>query len=97
MPEKWKNVVVYAYITQPIGYEVTVSRPLMIKIVAFVSVFIGSLVLGSGSAMAQNCSSFSTCKQAVDSYNDGNTKLDRDKDGIPCESICGSNGENMPR
>ena len=27
----------------------------------------------------------------------GNTKLDRDKDGIPCESLCGSNGETMPR
>ena len=26
----------------------------------------------------------------------GNTKLDRDKDGIPCESLCGSNGANMP-
>jgi len=55
------------------------------------------LTLSSGAALAQNCSSFQTCAQAVASYKSGNTKLDRDKDGIPCESICGSNGENMPR
>ena len=45
--------------------------------------------------MAQNCSSFKNCKEAVASYQSGNSKLDRDKDGIPCESICGSNGEYM--
>lgn len=55
------------------------------------------LAFSTHSAMAQNCSSFSTCRQAVDSFNDGNTKLDRDKDGIPCEKLCGSSGENMPR
>jgi len=58
---------------------------------------LGLLVLSSGAALAQNCSSFQNCAQAVASYKAGNTKLDRDKDGIPCESICGSNGENMPR
>ena len=55
------------------------------------------LVLSSGAAWAQNCSSFQTCAQAVASMKAGETKLDRDKDGIPCESLCGSNGENMPR
>ena len=55
------------------------------------------LVLSSGAAWAQNCSSFQTCAQAVASMKAGNTKLDRDKDGIPCESLCGSNGETMPR
>jgi hypothetical protein len=55
------------------------------------------LVLSSGAAWAQNCSSFQTCAQAVASMKAGNTKLDRDKDGIPCESLCGSNGENMTR
>jgi len=70
---------------------------------AFMKVFstaawagLGALVLSSGAAWAQNCSSFQTCAQAVASYKSGNTKLDRDKDGIPCESLCGSNGENMP-
>ena len=55
------------------------------------------VVLSSGTAWAQSCSSFQTCSQAVASYKAGNTKLDRDKDGIPCEKLCGSNGENMPR
>jgi len=55
------------------------------------------LVLSSGAAMAQNCSSFANCAQAVASYKAGNTKLDRDKDGIPCEKLCGKNGENMPQ
>ena len=55
------------------------------------------MVISSGAAWAQNCSSFPNCAEAVKSYKAGNGKLDRDKDGIPCESICGSNGENMPR
>jgi len=36
------------------------------------------LVLSSGAAWAQNCSSFQTCAQAVASMKAGNTKLDRD-------------------
>jgi len=47
--------------------------------------------------MAQNCSSFRSCAEAVASYKSGNSKLDRDKDGIPCEKLCGSNGQNMPQ
>jgi hypothetical protein len=58
---------------------------------------LGVLVLKCGTAWAQSCSAFQTCAQAVASLKAGNTKLDRDKDGIPCESLCGSNGENMPR
>ena len=58
---------------------------------------LASLVLTAGAASAQNCSSFPNCAEAVKSYNNGNSKLDRDKDGIPCEKICGKNGENMPR
>ena len=58
---------------------------------------LGILVVGSGTAWAQSCSSFQTCAQAVASLNAGNTKLDKDLDGIPCESLCGSNGEYMPR
>jgi len=26
----------------------------------------------------------------------GDGELDRDKNGIPCEKLCGKNGENMP-
>jgi len=58
---------------------------------------LGVVLLGSGGALAQNCSSFQNCAQAVASYKAGNSKLDRDKDGIPCEKLCGKNGENMPQ
>ncbi len=67
------------------------------KAAVFSSAMAGVLLLSAGSALAQSCSSFQTCAQAVASMKAGNTKLDRDKDGIPCESLCGSNGENMPR
>jgi hypothetical protein len=59
------------------------------------SLLLGGLIITSGSAMAQSCSSFNSCKEAVASYKNGNSKLDRDKDGIPCESLCGKNGEYM--
>ena len=58
---------------------------------------LGMLIVGSGTAWAQSCSSFQTCAQAVASLKAGNTKLDKDQDGIPCESLCGSNGEYLPR
>jgi len=58
---------------------------------------LGMLVVGSGTAWAQSCSSFQSCAQAVASLKAGNTKLDGDQDGIPCEPLCGSNGESMPR
>jgi hypothetical protein len=54
------------------------------------------LALYAAPAFAQKCSSFSTCAEAVKSYQSGNSKLDGDKDGIPCEKLCGKNGENMP-
>ena len=60
------------------------------------AVGLGTLLLFSGTALAQNCSSFRNCAEAVASYESGNRKLDRDKDGIPCEKLCGSNGQNMP-
>ncbi|WP_411875591.1 excalibur calcium-binding domain-containing protein [Vulcanococcus limneticus] len=47
-------------------------------------------------ASAQTCKQFASCAEAVKSWKSGNTKLDGDGDGIPCEKICGKNGENMP-
>jgi len=35
------------------------------------------------------CSDLSTCEQAMACLAAGNESLDRDKDGIPCESLCG--------
>jgi hypothetical protein len=56
---------------------------------------LGAFLLSAAAAQAQNCSSFSSCAEAVASYKAGNSKLDRDKDGIPCEKLCGSNGQNI--
>jgi hypothetical protein len=69
----------------------------MIKTLFLSTVLLGGIILCSISAVAQSCSSFKTCAEAVASYKSGNAKLDRDHDGIPCESICGKNGENMPK
>ena len=55
----------------------------------------GLFLLTSPAGIAQNCKTFTSCEQAVRSYQSGNSKLDRDKDGIPCESLCGKNGEKM--
>ncbi len=50
------------------------------------------LVLGlcwlTPAALAQTCSSFRTCEEAMRSLQAGNTRLDGDGDGIPCESLC---------
>ncbi len=37
---------------------------------------------------ATTCSQMTSCDQAYACMNAGNRKLDRDKDGVPCESIC---------
>ena len=74
-------------------YRQAVVKLSLMTVLTGLSIFI----LTSGSALAQSCSSFQSCAHALASYRSGNTKLDRDKDGIPCEKLCGSNGENMPR
>lgn len=47
---------------------------------------------GKGSAqckgLPKTCGQMVSCEQAKQALKCGNTKLDRDKDGIPCESIC---------
>jgi micrococcal nuclease len=43
-------------------------------------------------AMAQSCSSFRTCEEAMRSLRSGNTSIDGDGDGIPCESLCRGQG-----
>ena len=59
------------------------------------AVFLAATLLIAPSAIAQTCKSFNSCEEAVRSYKSGNSKLDRDKDGVPCESLCGKNGERM--
>ncbi|WP_369791649.1 excalibur calcium-binding domain-containing protein [Synechococcus sp. CB0205] len=50
----------------------------------------------SSASLAQNCSSFSNCGEAVAAYCSRNSKRDRDKDGITRENLCGRNGEMIP-
>ena len=47
---------------------------------------------GSGGSQCKSlprtCGQMASCEQAKQALKCGNTKLDRDKDGVPCESIC---------
>ena len=47
---------------------------------------------GSGGAqckgLPRTCGQMASCEQAKQALKCGNTRLDRDKDGVPCESIC---------
>lgn len=43
---------------------------------------------GSCPSLSARCSDLSTCEQARACLAAGNTSLDRDHDGIPCESLC---------
>ncbi len=38
--------------------------------------------------LPRTCSQMSNCEQAKQALKCGNKRLDRDKDGVPCESIC---------
>ena len=47
---------------------------------------------GSGGSQCKGlpstCGQMANCEQAKQALKCGNTRLDRDKDGVPCESIC---------
>ncbi len=38
--------------------------------------------------LPRTCGQMVSCEQAKQALKCGNNKLDRDKDGVPCESIC---------
>ena len=38
--------------------------------------------------LPRTCGQMANCEQAKQALRCGNKKLDRDKDGVPCESIC---------
>ncbi|WP_296243330.1 excalibur calcium-binding domain-containing protein, partial [Psychrobacter sp. UBA6766] len=40
------------------------------------------------SGLPRTCGQMSSCAQAQKALQCGNGKLDRDNDGVPCESIC---------
>lgn len=55
------------------------------------------ITTGVRPASTQTCSSFQTCEEAMRSLRSGNTRLDRDGDGVPCESLCrGSSRSSSP-
>jgi hypothetical protein len=64
---------------------------MMVMLKAMLLIAVVAQVSAPLSAVAQTCKSFKTCEEAMKSYRAGNTKLDGDKDGIPCESLCGNN------
>jgi len=39
-------------------------------------------------SLPRTCGQMANCEQAKQALKCGNTRLDRDKDGVPCESIC---------
>lgn len=47
---------------------------------------------GAGGAQCKGlprvCGQMANCEQAKQALKCGNARLDRDKDGVPCESIC---------
>ncbi len=47
---------------------------------------------GAGSSQCKGlpsvCGQMANCEQAKQALKCGNTRLDKDKDGVPCESIC---------
>ena len=42
------------------------------------------------SELPQYCYEMTSCSQAEEAFECGNYDLDRDGDGVPCESLCGS-------
>jgi hypothetical protein len=62
------------------------------------SLLAGSLAIlvFATTASAQSCKTFRTCEEAMQSFKAGNKMLDGDKDGIPCESLCG-NGQGQSK
>ncbi len=52
------------------------------------------LALAPVAAYSQSCKSFSTCEEAMRSFKNGNSKLDGDGDGVPCEKLCSGGGSS---
>lgn len=48
-----------------------------------------------GSVALAKCSDYSNCAEVINGWKAGDLKLERDNNNIPCQSLCGENGENM--
>ena len=65
-------------VDNPFNNDTQVDYPLFVK--------------GKGGSQCKNlprtCGQMANCEQAKQALKCGNKRLDRDKDGVPCESIC---------
>jgi len=72
----------------------TVDNPFQSNTVLKESVEVDHPLFVKGSSGSQckglpsTCGQMANCEQAKQALKCGNTKLDRDNDGVPCESIC---------
>lgn len=56
----------------------------------YLSIIFAMVIFISFTEARVTCKSLSTCEEACLALANGHTALDRDKDGIPCESLCSS-------
>lgn len=72
----------------------TVDNPFQSNTVLKESVEVDHPLFAKGAGGSQckglpsTCGQMANCEQAKQALKCGNTQLDRDKDGVPCESIC---------
>ncbi|MGP5201796.1 excalibur calcium-binding domain-containing protein [Psychrobacter aquimaris] len=72
----------------------TVNNPFQGNTVLKESVEVNHPLFAKGAGGTQckglpsTCGQMANCEQAKQALKCGNTRLDRDKDGVPCESIC---------
>ena len=72
----------------------TIDNPFQSNTVLKESVEVDHPLFAKGSGGAQckglpsTCGQMANCEQAKQALECGNKRLDRDKDGVPCESIC---------
>lgn len=64
------------------------SQPTALLSAPVVSPSNGANTLDCGSMIKKTCSQMTSCEEAKWQLACGNTRLDGDKDGVPCESIC---------
>lgn len=57
----------------------------MKKIILLTSIFFGSFTTLNA---APYCKNMTSCEEACKYLQQGYTRLDRDRDGIPCENVC---------
>lgn len=89
--EDFTNSVDASFVPTLLQRSLYMFRLIFFVIVSFLLLAIVFLALDSSSVSSGTCSSCSaidTCSEARACLIDGNTNLDHDGDGVPCEAIC---------